>query len=299
MAKSKQALPLRSKVNAAMKAAYVALYAQLGRQRPAWGTETSAPLDAWTTAQVLDLEMPDSLGLIEQRAGGMAWLESRQNANGSWTGQLFRKANGDVPATAHALLAMHDFGDGFTASTLSGYDWLVHTCDRGWMAAPVVTPTGGRGEPALRHGVRDPGPAPRSPQHRDVDRRPRGARGPAGEPHARRRLGLQQARTLGRHVHLLRAARLRRGAGAVGDLVRRPRPRARHGLARRTTAGERLLAGLAGHRAQPGGDGVRPHGARRGSTASTRPPDVRACSPCSPSSTTGSGPWTTAAAAPG
>jgi len=137
VAKSKQALPLRSKVNAAMKAAYVALYAQLGRRRPAWGTEASAPLDAWTTAQVLDLEMPDSLGLTEKRAGGLAWLESKQNANGSWTGQLFRKANGDVPATAHALLAMHDFGDGFTASTLSGYDWLVHTCDRGWMAAPV------------------------------------------------------------------------------------------------------------------------------------------------------------------
>ena len=54
MAKRKAALPLRSKVNAAMKAAYVALYAQLGRQRPAWGTEASAPLDAWTTAQVLD-----------------------------------------------------------------------------------------------------------------------------------------------------------------------------------------------------------------------------------------------------
>ena len=216
MAKSKQALPLRSKVNAAMKAAYVALYAQLGRQRPAWGTEASAPLDAWTTAQVLDLEMPDSLGLTEQRAGGMAWLESKQNANGSWTGQLFRKANGDVPATAHALLAMHDFGDGFSASTLSGYDWLVHTCDRGWMAAPVTPRPDGRGEPALRHGVRDPGPAPRSPQHRDVDRRPRGARGAAGEPHARRRLGLQQARPLGRHVHLLRAARVRRGAGSCG-----------------------------------------------------------------------------------
>ena len=106
MAKSKQALPLRSKVNAAMKAAYVALYAQLGRQRPARGTEASAPLDAWTTAQVLDLEMPDSLGLTEQRAGGMAWLESKQNANGSWTGQLFRRANGDVPATAGAVRAL-------------------------------------------------------------------------------------------------------------------------------------------------------------------------------------------------
>ena len=137
MAKRAPALPLRSKVNAAMKHAYVALYGQLGHLRPAWGTEASAPLDAWTSAQVLDLELPDSLGLTDRRASGMAWLESKQNANGSWTGQLFRKANGDVPATAQALLAMHDFGDGFTASTLSAYDWLAHTCEQGWMAAPV------------------------------------------------------------------------------------------------------------------------------------------------------------------
>ncbi len=138
MAKKDPALPLRSKVTSAMRQAYVALYAQLGHHRPAWGTEASAPLDAWTSAQVLDLELPDSLDLTGRRASGMAWLESKQNANGSWTGQLFRKANGDVPATAHALLAMHDFGDGFSASTLSAYDWLTHTCDNGWMAAPVT-----------------------------------------------------------------------------------------------------------------------------------------------------------------
>ena len=193
MAKKDQALPLRSKVTSAMRQAYVALYAQLGHHRPAWGTEASAPLDAWTSAQVLDLELPDSLDLTGRRASGMAWLESKQNANGSWTGQLFRKANGDVPATAHALLAMHDFGDGFSASTLSAYDWLTHTCDSGWMAAPVTRarhPAAGRGEQALLHGVRHPGPAPRAPQHGHVDGRPRGARVPAGQPHPGRRLGL-------------------------------------------------------------------------------------------------------------
>src|SRR5215210_1833725 len=71
-----------------MRASYEALYAQLGHHRPAWGTEASAPLDALTTAQILDLELPDSLHLTDLRANGMAWLESKQNANGSWTGAV-------------------------------------------------------------------------------------------------------------------------------------------------------------------------------------------------------------------
>ena len=302
MAKSKQALPLRSKVNAAMKAAYVALYAQLGRQRPAWGTEASAPLDAWTTAQVLDLEMPDSLGLTEQRAGGMAWLESKQNANGSWTGQLFRKANGDVPATAHALLAMHDFGDGFSASTLSGYDWLVHTCDRGWMAAPV-SPRPEDAESrhyATAYAIRALLRAPRSTGtsiavHEGLEallanRTPDGVWGYS-------RHGPSDVTFTCFVLHAFVEAQELWGISSEGlDL-------------------ERATAWLAGQRQESGywrdwqGIEHSPEAtayallvlpSSTGSTGSTSSrSDARACSPCSPSSTTGSGRSTTAAAVPG
>ena len=51
MAKRASALPLRSKVNAGMRNAYVALYGQLGHLRPAWGTEASAPLDRLSEAE--------------------------------------------------------------------------------------------------------------------------------------------------------------------------------------------------------------------------------------------------------
>ena len=135
----------------------------------------------------------------------------------------------------------------------------------------------GRREQALLHGVRRPGPAPRAPQHGDVDGRPRGTRVPAGQPHPRRRLGLQPARVVGRHLHLRRAACVRRGARAVGDLVRRPRPRAGRDLARGTAAGERVLARLAGHRAQPGGDGVRAPRAGKARRPRREPRRARAC----------------------
>ena len=285
MAKRAPALPLRSKVNAAMKHAYVALYGQLGHLRPAWGTEASAPLDAWTSAQVLDLELPDSLGLTDRRASGMAWLESKQNANGSWTGQLFRKANGDVPATAQALLAMHDFGDGFTASTLSAYDWLAHTCEQGWMAAPVSPrpPDTESRHYATAYAVRALLRAPRSTHvsmavhdgleallaHRTAD----GVWGYS-------RHGSSDVTFTCAVLHAFVEARDLWGFSCEGLDLR---------------AGHRLAAGAATRRTATGGTGRASSTAPRRrrtpcscsvpSTRSARPSGARACSACWPSST--------------
>ena len=246
-----------------MKHAYVALYGQLGHLRPAWGTEASAPLDAWTSAQVLDLELAGLAGPhrpARQRdgvAGEQAerqWLVDRAAVP---QGQR-RRAGDRAGAARDARLRGRVHGEHAERLRLAGAHLRAGLDGR----AGEPTTTGHR-EPALRHGVRGPGPAARAPEHPRLDGRARRARGAAGAPHGRRRLGLQPARLIGRHVHLRGAARLRRGARPVGVLLRGPRPRAGHRLAAGAATGGRLLAGLAGRRAQSRGDGVRPARARR------------------------------------
>ena len=139
MAKQDPALPLRSKVTSAMRQAYVALYAQLGHHRPGAGHRGErAPgrVDERPGARprAARLPGPDEQARVRHGVAGVQ-AERQRVVHGS---AVFRKAHGDVPAAAHALLAMHDFGDGFSASTLSAYDWLTHTCQNGWMAAPVT-----------------------------------------------------------------------------------------------------------------------------------------------------------------